>query len=149
MWNKKQRSFAKLPASVAMVRYEDLVQDPEQVLNTIRGTFQVRTKPQFVNYMTSTKEKGRKDFEYYKTFYTEERWRTRYNHLPTLNFISATLDDEMMEVWRYAKWTPVPGVFNHDSESWMVTPPKPKSKTEPEVRAVKEAAGVVVVKKRL
>lgn len=124
LWNQKQRSYANLPARyVLMVRYEDMVTDPGGVVRAINERYNVPIKHDFVNIMTSTKENVRKDFEFYKTYYTEERWRARYDHLPTLNFISALLDDEVLDAWRYDKWNPDPRTFVHTDGSWMVKLP--------------------------
>jgi len=58
-----------------MMRYEDLLSDPEAMITRLSEEFSLhRRQPHFVNYLNSTKD-GSKGYDFYRKYYLEEIWR--------------------------------------------------------------------------
>lgn len=77
LWNDKSAANLRLKDRLPAVslRYEDLLDDPRQVVSTIAETFGIAWKgPEFRNLDESTKE-STKDFSWYRDYYLNERWR--------------------------------------------------------------------------
>ncbi len=104
MWNAKHASYLRLAQTAAcrFVRYEDLLLAPEQTLaeiSTARGI--PRLSPAFVNVRESTKGEAGRDFEFYRRYYVEERWREELN-ARALETINSFLDAAIVRALGYA-----------------------------------------------
>jgi hypothetical protein len=105
LWNRKNRSYVTLFDSglhAVNLRYEDLVCDPMRVLKRLNDTARMPVRHHgngFVNVVRSTKDSD-KDFEYYRDYYTKERWRDKLsaNDLQTIN---SSLDRHLMRRFGY------------------------------------------------
>jgi hypothetical protein len=91
LWNAKQASYLEFMSSnfnVYMIRYEDLLLDPEDIFNKVRTKFNLSKSDKFfTNASMSMKGEADKDFSYYKEYYLHERWREKltHEHISTIN----------------------------------------------------------------
>jgi hypothetical protein len=104
MWNRKNRSYLQLahdlPHSL-ILRYEDMVTDPESVINTIAEELEISLKNNtFINIQASVKDEKDKDFAWYRTYYQEERWREQLDD-DALRFINRNLDQDVLHTLGY------------------------------------------------
>lgn len=104
MWNEKNNAYLRLRSGMptAILRYEDLLADPERTLSKVAAQFSVeRSRSHFENVTTSTKEKdGGKGFDYYQQYYLREQWRTELQPA-ALRIINEYLDLELMSQFGY------------------------------------------------
>jgi hypothetical protein len=79
MWNDKGAAFLALAERVPetmLLRYEDVVVDPEAHLARIAARFGLAHRPGgFRNDDESTKTRDDRKFDDYRRYYGEERWR--------------------------------------------------------------------------
>jgi hypothetical protein len=76
MWNQKNASYL-IPSSrlpVLNLCYNDLLSDPQRVIDRIRETFSLRTRGGFVNIDESTKGESKR-YADYRAYYLGEHWR--------------------------------------------------------------------------
>jgi hypothetical protein len=103
LWNEKNRSYLNLgrAACAHNLRYEDLVCDPETVIAGLAQAFDLpRKRAHFQNVDESTKPEPDKRFGDYRSYYLEERWRSKLD--PTvLPLINAHLDEALMAHFGY------------------------------------------------
>jgi hypothetical protein len=102
MWNQKSRSYLRLKSafSTLNLRYEDLLKSPQETLEEVRTTFNLKPRRAvFKNREESTKEKD-KNFSYYKNYYLGEEWKKALSP-SAIRLISERLDPEMMSECRY------------------------------------------------
>ena len=98
MWNQKNASYLRLAreAGGQIVRYEDLVADPEVVINAIARAGGIdRKSDTFVNVEDSVKGEEDRDFTFYRAYYLEERWRAELDP-PAIQFINQHLDETLL-----------------------------------------------------
>jgi hypothetical protein len=83
LWNLKADGYQRL-ANVAVtvnVRYEDLLDAPMQFLQIIENYLERRTKKfELPVEPTKSDDVGHKDFDYYRDYYLNERWRKELGH---------------------------------------------------------------------
>jgi hypothetical protein len=102
LWNIKNAGYLQLSNSLPTmnVRFEDLLDDPEQVIDSVCGYFGFSRKGgQFINYNQSTKETG-KDSDYYRDYYLNERWKDKLTK-KEIEVITASLDRNIMNRFGY------------------------------------------------
>jgi hypothetical protein len=106
MWNEKNRSYLDLNrdgVACMNLKYEDLLKDPKKVIDDIISTFSIRRKQgSFMNCLLSTKDKGKKDYNYYRKYYLQEQWREKLD-TNIINIINKYLDAEIMERFDYKR----------------------------------------------
>lgn len=105
LWNIKNASYIqlvnKLPALT--LRFEDLLEDPKHVLESISEAFSCKWKvDRFVNFDQSTKESG-KDSDFYRDYYLNEQWKAEFSPQLT-TIINKHLNDDVMNYFNYQKW---------------------------------------------
>jgi len=106
LWNIKNASYIqiakKLP--VLTLKFEDLLDDPEQMLKLISESFSWDWKvDQFINYDQSTKESS-KDSEFYRDYYLNGKWKEELS-ARSISIINKRLDDNVMNYFNYQKLT--------------------------------------------
>jgi hypothetical protein len=76
MWNQKNASYLIPPSQLPIVnlRYQDLLADPQGVIERIRLRFALKARGPFVKVEESTKGESRR-YSDYRAYYLEERWR--------------------------------------------------------------------------
>lgn len=86
LWNVKVRSYFELAAirPVLVLRYEDLLDDPEAAVAQISAFYGLVRRPVFLNAASGAKRhwaskegQEKKDFQYYRNYYLQEQWRTK------------------------------------------------------------------------
>lgn len=99
LWNEKTRSFLKLAekhsSQVVIVKYEDLVTNPQKSIEDIANKLNLKLKPgEFKNYSKSTKNEG-KSFSDYSEYYLSEKWKDKLSSDDILT-INSKLDKDLM-----------------------------------------------------
>ena len=106
LWNIKNASYIQIneKKSGINLRYEDLLLDPEKVLEDIRNVFGLEKNLQkFINLEWSTK--GDKTvFTDYQKYYLEEKWKQKLSE-EAINIINKYLDDKLLSYYQYEKLT--------------------------------------------
>ncbi|HID34407.1 MAG TPA: hypothetical protein EYP25_07535 [Anaerolineae bacterium] len=103
MWNLKNASYLRLAreAGGQIVRYEDLVADPDAVIHAIARAGGIKRKSDiFVNVEDSVKGEENRDFAFYRAYYLEERWRAELSS-SAIQFINQHLDKTLLGDLRY------------------------------------------------
>lgn len=105
LWNIKNASYIqlakKLPALT--LRFEDLLEDPQQVLESISAAFSLKWKvDKFINFDQSTKESS-KDSNFYRDYYLNEQWKAEFSPQIT-TIINKHLNERVMNYFHYEKW---------------------------------------------
>lgn len=103
LWNKKVESYLHvidhLPSLV--VRYEDLLKNPEGELQILCDKFNLRRKTlHYVNWYGSTKNDAGKNFDYYREYYLQELWRSRLSSAD-IEYINRHLDNSLLDKYNY------------------------------------------------
>lgn len=104
LWNLKNKAYVSLKESLPsyLLRYEDLLAQPQTIVETTADLFGLQRKQQeFVNVISSTKQDG-KTFSYYQTYYLKERWREKLT-LRAIELINDALDTSVMDYFGYKK----------------------------------------------
>lgn len=119
MWNEKNRSYIAAGQSpqirLLMLRYEDLLADPEDAIAQIQRFTNCRRRQQaFVNIDESLKREQEKGFSYYQDYYLNERWRSLLSDRD-LAIINRHLDESVMTYFRYPYITPGSAEHQHTS----------------------------------
>lgn len=104
MWNQKNASYLRLardlPVSL-ILRYEDLVTEPEEAIRTIAEALEIPLKTSaFINIQASVKGEVGKNFDYYRTYYLEKRWREQFND-DSIRFVNQHLDQDVLHALGY------------------------------------------------
>lgn len=99
LWNAKTASYVRLAddRGAELLGYEELVADPLGLLERLRERHGLKPRRQpFENVRRSTRrEAGDKDFDFYRDYYLEERWRARLTP-ELLEIMNAELDGALM-----------------------------------------------------
>jgi len=103
LWNQKNGAYRELATVLPTlsIRYEDVLADPDAVLETAAAFLGVQRKHREMrNVFESTKKDRGKDFSYYQSYYLQERW---LESLPmqAIGLINDHLDRSLMEFFRY------------------------------------------------
>lgn len=102
LWNIKNESYAKLADLDCMhVTVEAMLGDPPLLMRSISERLRVpMLSGGFVNYERSTKGDEKKNFDYYRDYYLNERWR---DELPreAIPIINARLDASLVGRFGY------------------------------------------------
>lgn len=109
LWNVKVRSYFELASvrPVMVVRYEDLLDDPENAVSSIAEFYGLSRRPAFSNASSGAKRnwasqegQQKKDFKHYRDYYLQERWRSKLpeNHL---SIFADIVDPELVQRLRY------------------------------------------------
>lgn len=103
LWNKKVASYFELkkamPNQVYILRYEDLIDNPEQATQDMARFFHVEANQQFVNMNESTKKEDKK-FKDYRAYYLEEQWRSKLDN-KSIDLINNNLDKTLVQELDY------------------------------------------------
>ncbi|WP_005033526.1 hypothetical protein [Holophaga foetida] len=101
LWNVKNRSYLQLAELNGLnLTTEGIFEDPESVIETIQARFSVARKSgEFVQIGQSTKGDD-KDFEYYRSYYLDEKWRDELSGNATA-IINGMLDRDLMSAFGY------------------------------------------------
>jgi len=103
LWNLKNASYRNLNQGfpALSLKYEELVDDPERVVDRIEREFQLtRRSTTFQNFDQSTKDSS-KDSNYYRDYYLNERWRDKLS-AAAIRTINEHLDKELVDTFGYA-----------------------------------------------
>lgn len=104
VWNQKNASYIQLKNGFPTLnlKYEELVLNPEEIINQISQAFGFNAKlSDFKNREKSTKEKD-KDFSFYREYYLEEKWKEKLSR-EAISLINERLDDEVISYFNYEK----------------------------------------------
>lgn len=102
LWNLKNRSYLQLADGLPVInlRYEDLLEHPEEWMNRIQTQFSLeRRAVEFQNYQQSTKDSDR-DSQYYKDYYLKQRWRSKLSE-EAITTINRLLDHDLRAAFGY------------------------------------------------
>lgn len=102
LWNIKNRSYQQLGDRLPVInlRYEDLLEQPEEWLNRIQTQFGLqRRSAEFQNFQQSTKDSS-KDSSWYKDYYLKERWRSKLS-VEAIGIINRLLDHDLRQTFGY------------------------------------------------
>lgn len=101
LWNIKNRAYLPLRELNALnLTTESIFNDAASVIRQISTTFSINYRTSnFVNFDESTKYES-KDSEYYRDFYTNERWRSELSG-SAIAIINRHLDKDVMEHFGY------------------------------------------------
>jgi hypothetical protein len=103
MWNEKNRAYLNLNKGICVqnLRYEDLLCDPEVVITDLAIAYDMpRKQAGFVNLTQSTKPDPDKGYNYYHSYYLEERWRDKFDP-SLLALVNEWLDNEVVKCFSY------------------------------------------------
>jgi hypothetical protein len=101
LWNTKHRRYLDLDGLAFMLRYEDLVAEPERCIDRIAEHFSfARSSPSFRNYTRATKSKPYSS-DYYRSYYAKETWRSEMCDAD-IDFINEQVDPALMERLGYS-----------------------------------------------
>lgn len=102
LWNLKNRSYMGFNMHRAInLRYEDILKNPEKIIEDIASTGNIRMKnEQFKNVVSSTKSENGKDFDYYRSYYLEEKWKNELSS-EAIKYINQHLDQDVMKYFGY------------------------------------------------
>ncbi|MFX0092900.1 MAG: hypothetical protein ACFFBD_14170 [Candidatus Hodarchaeota archaeon] len=106
LWNEKNRSYLNLKRFKYChnIIYEKLLEDPETILNEIAKIFSIPKKPTyFTNVFQPTKNEdlGKKNLDFYRRYYLEEKWKEELNE-NSLKIINKYLDKEILDEFGYS-----------------------------------------------
>lgn len=108
LWNLKTSGYMQLARTVESVniRYEELLADPVSALKSLQGCLERRTR-KFELAIESTKsaDVGQKDFDYYRDYYLNERWKQDLGH-DHIKMINSYLDPDIVEKSGYRLLVP-------------------------------------------
>ena len=101
LWNIKNRGYLELqPLNTLNLTTESIFHDVESVLLQISTKFSINyLTSHFINFDHSTKYESRNS-EYYRDFYTNERWRPEISD-SAISLINNHLDADLMEQFGY------------------------------------------------
>lgn len=102
LWNIKNLSYLSLgnEFNVMHIKYEDLLKNPEILLNKLATDFNLKLKNEtIVNFESSTKDKS-KDNSYYKNYYGKELWKNKLTK-ESIEIINKQLDSYLMDYFDY------------------------------------------------
>lgn len=84
------------------IRYEDLVVNPEEVLNQITNQFNIEmVGDEFKNYIQSTKNESKR-FQDYQYYYKNEKWKPEYNS-EFISIVNKYIDEDLLTHFKYEK----------------------------------------------
>ena len=79
LWNLKNQSYYDFylqSSNGLLVKFEDLVIKPEEVIGSISENFNIpRKQKTFANFQASTKSKAEQNHSTYKSYYLNENWK--------------------------------------------------------------------------
>lgn len=103
LWNSKNTSYLDLKknfdSQTLNIKYEDLLANPNEVIDKISSYFMLNKNQIFNNYTKSTKE-DQKSFSYYQKYYIEEQWINELSD-EEINIISQNLDPKIIKHYGY------------------------------------------------
>ena len=101
LWNQKNRSYIELKNRVQAInlRYEDILRDPKKIINEIKKTFNLKSKNDFKNIESSTKD-YEKNFTYYQNYYLNREWKKELSK-KSIKIINKFLDYNLMKHFSY------------------------------------------------
>jgi hypothetical protein len=102
MWNKKSTSYIQIrnTFNCANIKYEDLLNDPESIINMMSLKLGIHKKSdRFINITASTKDTT-KDFKFYNRYYLEEQWKDDLS-AEAISIINRQLDTSVLDHFGY------------------------------------------------
>ncbi len=102
MWNEKTSAYIRLTQHVhsQIIRYEDLIADPQAIVQNLVRKGAPRKNTTFRNITASLKGEEDKDFRFYQTYYLKEQWRKELSN-DAIRFINAQLDEALLQKLGY------------------------------------------------
>ena len=102
LWNIKNKSYIDLLGAYSnclLFTYEELLENPDQVIISISEKLKLPLKEKFKNYDESTKDDN-KNFNDYQDYYLNELWKKDMNN-DEIIFINSKLDLNVLSYFRY------------------------------------------------
>jgi hypothetical protein len=104
LWNIKTKNYLNLqkkhPTRVLLLKYEDLVANPQEIIGQIAIKFDLKTKlNEFSNFSKSTKNE-KKSFSDYSAYYVNEKWREKLSE-SDIYFINSKLNKNICSELNY------------------------------------------------
>jgi hypothetical protein len=103
LWNEKNKAYMRIKDDfpVLNLRYEDLLVEPEKVIEKIIDFCGCgKQKSYFTNVRESTKEDS-KNYSYYRDYYLKEKWREKLSE-QSIKIINKHLDPEVLKFYNYS-----------------------------------------------
>ena len=105
MWNKKNKSYLELSENVRnfhMLKYEDLLVNPEKLLEQIQQKMRLSKSVFWFTDMEQklSNKKGVSSNRFHKKYYLKEKWKDQYA-AEDIAFINSQLDEELMQNFNY------------------------------------------------
>lgn len=102
LWNQKNASYFQLREQFPTLnlRYEDLLSNPGEVIESIINISSYSLKGDFVINIGSLTKTGQKGFADYQDYYLRERWKESLSP-SSIKLINERLDDELMARYKY------------------------------------------------
>ena len=97
MWNQKNRAYLELVHYLPgmCIKYEDLLADPQLVVNGISDSLGIPRNTQFFTNIQASTKKDNSNFDRYQDYYLNERWKEKYDE-NTLAIVSKGLDKSLV-----------------------------------------------------
>jgi hypothetical protein len=104
MWNQKNKSYIESKKSfpIMNIRYEDLLANPSKIIDNISEHFKIQKRFDNFKNLTQSAKKSWKDFNYYQTYYLNEKWRDKLSD-KSISIINKYIDEGLMEYFSYKK----------------------------------------------
>lgn len=103
LWNHKVDGYQRLTrtATTLIVRYEDLLDEPAQVLDQV-AQFLNRSRDSYEVPQQAVKklDEGKKDYAFYRDFYLNQRWRAELT-AADIDAINVFLSEQVVTATRY------------------------------------------------
>lgn len=90
LWNLKTDGYKQLAKqhTVLRIRYEDVIDNPENFLSNVAEYLEKKPKKfTFLNMSAKEDDVGKKDFDYYRDYYLNQKWQEKLTneHIKTIN----------------------------------------------------------------
>ena len=102
LWNAKVKSYLKARdrTSLMIIKYEDLLENYISVLKEISKYLNLELRSDYRNYEKPAKKDNTKDFEYFRSYYIDEIWRSKLNSRE-IEKINGVLDMDLLDAFGY------------------------------------------------
>jgi hypothetical protein len=104
LWNKKNRSYIILKQDLPTInlRYEDILRNPEEIIEQIKNKFNLYTKKDRFNNIVESTKKDQTNYFFYKKYYLNEDWRKNLSD-NCIKIINKNIDKNLLEYYNYKK----------------------------------------------
>jgi len=104
LWNEKNEAYRKIHTdpriTSVMIRYEDLLVDPEKNLRSLAEAHHIRYSSPIRPILKSLNQDTEDEYEDYREYYLSERWRQKLDRA-SINTINRQLDPDLMDCFDY------------------------------------------------